>query len=57
MPVHTWHGDTECSAPYPEHGAHRAKAILDCRAKVYAGEGHMTVFYRYLEEILGALVS
>jgi pimeloyl-ACP methyl ester carboxylesterase len=57
MPVYAWHGDTDGSAPYPAQGQYLAKAIPDCRAKLYPGEGHMTVFYRYIEEIFGTLVA
>jgi pimeloyl-ACP methyl ester carboxylesterase len=57
MPVYAWHGDTDGSAPYPAQGQYLAAAIPGCRAKLYPGEGHMTVFYNHIEEIFGTLAS
>lgn len=57
IPVHTWHGDTDGSAPYPAQGQYFARLLKDCRSTLYPGEGHMTVFYNHIEEILRTLLA
>lgn len=53
MEVHLWQGEVDRNVP-PAMGRYLAKAIPNCRATFYPGEGHLLVVER-MEEIQAAL--
>lgn len=55
MEVHLWQGEEDVNVP-PSMGRYQARAIPNCRATFYPGEGHLLMVDR-MEEILGSLIS
>jgi pimeloyl-ACP methyl ester carboxylesterase len=55
IPVHIWHGEEDRNAPIAM-GRYMANAIPGSQAKFYPGEGHISLFKRYAEEIFTTLV-
>lgn len=55
VPVHLWHGDLDDTVP-AEMARHLARAIPDCHATFYPGEGHHLLYHRW-PEILEALAA
>ena len=53
--VHLWHGEEDANAPVTM-GRYLARAIPECQATFYRGEGHLHFIDR-LSEILAALCS
>ena len=53
--VHLWHGEADASVP-PAMGRYVARAIPNCRARFYPGEGHLLAVDR-MEEIQAQLFS
>ncbi len=56
MPVLIWHGDADRNVPVAM-ARFAAGAIPGCQAYYYPGEGHLSLFKKYIAEIIGALVS
>ena len=56
MPVLLWHGEQDRNAPIAM-GRFMANAIPQCEAKFYPNEGHLSLFKKYAEEIVRALVN
>jgi pimeloyl-ACP methyl ester carboxylesterase len=54
VPVHLWHGEQDIIVP-PTMGAYLAKTIPGCMARFYPGEGHFSLPFTRMREILGAL--
>jgi pimeloyl-ACP methyl ester carboxylesterase len=54
IPVHLWHGEEDRNAPIAM-GRYMANAIPNSQAKFYPGEGHISLFKKYAEEIFTAL--
>ena len=54
--VHLWHGEEDLNVPVSA-GRFVAEAIPRCQANFYEGEGHLTLSYNHIREILGALVG
>ena len=54
--VHLWHGEKDnnvvCSV-----GHYVADTIPDCQPTFFEDEGHFSVFYNHIEEILGVLAA
>jgi pimeloyl-ACP methyl ester carboxylesterase len=55
-PVHLWHGEQDANVPVSV-GRHVAVAIPNCDARFYPEEGHLTLPYNRIKEILTALVA
>jgi pimeloyl-ACP methyl ester carboxylesterase len=55
IPVHIWHGEADRNAPVAM-GCYMGETIPNSRAKFIPGEGHLSVFVRYLPEILEGLL-
>jgi pimeloyl-ACP methyl ester carboxylesterase len=56
IPVHLWHGEDDRNAPIAM-GRYMAMAIPNSRTKFYPGEGHISLFKKYSEEIFSTLVA
>lgn len=56
MPVHLWHGGADKNIPV-EMARYAASALPKCEAKFYPKEGHLSLFKKYAEEIIRALVN
>jgi pimeloyl-ACP methyl ester carboxylesterase len=56
IPVHLWHGEEDRNAPIAM-GRYLANAIPNNQAKFYPGEGHISLFQKYAEEIICNLVG
>jgi pimeloyl-ACP methyl ester carboxylesterase len=54
MPVHLWHGEADQNAPIAM-GRYMAETIPNCQAKFFPGEGHISLFKKYAEEIFSTL--
>jgi pimeloyl-ACP methyl ester carboxylesterase len=50
IPVPLWHGEDNHNAPIAM-GRYMADAIPNSQAKFYPGEGHISLFMKYAEEI------
>jgi len=53
--VFLWHGEEDTTVPQ-QMGRYVARALSDCKAKFYPGEGH-TLIYNYWREILTEAVA
>ena len=53
VPVHVWHGEHDVIVP-PAMGRHLAASIPNCRATFYPQDGHFSLPYNRLHEILSA---
>jgi hypothetical protein len=51
-----WHGEMDANAPIPIR-RYMAAAIPNNQAFSYAGEGHLSLISKYLEEILNVLFA
>ena len=56
IPVHIWHGEEDRNAPIAM-GRYMANAIPNSQAKYYSGEGHISLFKKYAEEIFTTLAG
>ena len=56
MAVHLWHGEADRDAS-PAMGHYLAAAIPNSNATFYPGEGHVSLFVNYAEDILGVLAA
>jgi pimeloyl-ACP methyl ester carboxylesterase len=56
IPVSVWHGNLDVDAP-PAMGRWLAEAVPACRARFFAGEGHISLIVKHAESILRALVA
>jgi pimeloyl-ACP methyl ester carboxylesterase len=56
MPVLFWHGEADQNIPV-EMARFAATAIPKCEPKFYPDEGHLSLFKKYKEEIISALVN
>lgn len=56
MPIMLWHGEADQNIPV-EMANYVASAIPKCEAKFYPGEGHLSLFKKYAEEIINLLVN
>ncbi len=56
VPVHLWHGEMDVVVP-PAMGRYLAGAIPNCRAKFYPHDGHFSLPFTRLEEILKPAIS
>lgn len=56
MPVHLWQGEKDVIVP-PAMGRYLAKAIPDCHAKFYEDDGHFSLAFNRLEEILEPMMD
>ena len=54
--VDLWHGEQDVSLP-PNMGRYQARAIPNCRAVFYRGEGHFSLVINHMEEILSGLLK
>lgn len=54
--VNLWHGEQDVSVP-PSMGRYQARAIPNCRAVFYAGEGHFSLVINHMEEILSGVLA
>lgn len=54
VPVYLWHGEEDRNAPIAM-GHYMANAIPNSQAKFYPGEGHLSLFKKYAEEIFRTL--
>jgi pimeloyl-ACP methyl ester carboxylesterase len=54
--VYLWHGEMDASAPIAM-GRYMAAAIPNSQAFSYAGEGHLSLISKCLEEILNVLIA
>jgi pimeloyl-ACP methyl ester carboxylesterase len=54
--VNLWHGEQDMSVP-PTMGQYQARAIPNCRAIFYPGEGHFSLVINHMEEILSGLLK
>lgn len=54
--VDLWHGEQDMSVP-PTMGQYQARAIPNCRAIFYPGEGHFSLIINHMEEILSDLLK
>lgn len=55
MEVHLWHGELDTQVPVSV-GRYVANAIPNCRARFLPDEGHLSLAYNHIEEILSVLV-
>jgi pimeloyl-ACP methyl ester carboxylesterase len=53
--VDLWHGEEDRSVP-STMGRYQARAIPNCRAVFYPGEGHFSLAINHMEEILSSLL-
>lgn len=56
IPVYLWHGEDDRNAPIAM-GRYMADAIPNSQAKFYPGEGHISLFMKYAEEIFRTLAD
>ena len=56
MEVHLWHGELDTQVPVSV-GRYVANAIPNCRARFLPDEGHHSLAYNHIQEILSVLVS
>ncbi len=56
MMVHLWHGEQDTVSPIAV-GRLIASEIPDCVSKFYPNEGHLSVLFNNMEEILSVLVN
>ena len=56
MRVYLWHGEQDTVSPV-DVGRLIAGEIPNCVSKFYPDEGHLSVFFNNMEEILSALVN
>lgn len=56
MPLHLWHGEADINIPL-EMARYMASAVPDCQARFLPGEGHLSLFKKYAENILHTLVN
>jgi pimeloyl-ACP methyl ester carboxylesterase len=56
IPVYLWHGEEDRNAPIAM-GRYMADAIPNSQAKFYSGEGHLSLFKKYAEEIFCTLAE
>lgn len=56
VPVQLWHGDLDVNVP-PAMGRALAGRIRNCRSRFYADEGHFSLPFGRIGEILAALVG
>jgi len=54
--VHVWHGEADLNAPFGAHGKLLAGRLPNAEVRFYPGEGHISVIYKYLKDILEALM-
>jgi pimeloyl-ACP methyl ester carboxylesterase len=54
--VYLWHGEMDANAPLAM-GRYMTAAIPNSQAYSYAGEGHLSLISKYLEEILNILIT
>jgi len=54
--VHLWHGEQDLNVP-DSVGRYVAEAIPNCQASFFEDEGHLTLSYNHMREILIALVG
>jgi pimeloyl-ACP methyl ester carboxylesterase len=54
--VYLWHGEMDANAPLAI-GRYMAAAMPNSRTFSYAGEGHLSLISKYLEEILNVLIA
>lgn len=52
IPVRVWHGDADIIVP-PEMGRCHARALPSCKATFCPGEGHFSLPFNRIEEIMG----
>jgi pimeloyl-ACP methyl ester carboxylesterase len=55
--VHVWHGEDDLNAPFAAHGKRLAEKLPNVEVKFYPGEGHLSLIYKYLKDILESLMS
>ncbi len=55
-PVHLWHGVDDSSAPIAM-ARRLSEVIPDCRTQLLAGEGHLSVILRYIDQALDRLLA
>lgn len=55
-PVSVWHGERDADAP-PAMGRWLAGAVPGCRARFFAGEGHISLIVNHAESILRSLAG
>lgn len=56
IPVSLWHGEDDKNAPIAM-GRYMAHAISKSQAKFYPGEGHLSLFKKYVKEIIQTLAG
>ena len=56
MEVHLWHGELDTQVPVSV-GRYVANAIPNCRARFLPDEGHHSLAYNHIEDILSVLVA
>jgi hypothetical protein len=56
-PVHLWHGEQEDRNVLSSVGHYVADSIPGCQATFFEDEGHFSVIYNHMAEILGVLVT
>lgn len=56
MEVHLWHGELDTQIPISV-GRYVANAIPNCRARFLPDEGHLSLAYNHIQDILMVLVS
>jgi pimeloyl-ACP methyl ester carboxylesterase len=54
--LYMWHGEADQNIPV-EMARHLAAAVPGCRAEFYPSEGHLSLFKKYAEHILGELTD
>ena len=55
-PVWLWHGEADIIVP-PGMGRHQAAVLPNCRASFIPREGHFSLPFNYMREIIGAVVA
>lgn len=55
IPVHLWHGEADQNAPVVM-GRFMEKVIPQSIGKFYPGEGHLSLFKKYIEEIIRTII-
>jgi len=56
MKVHIWHGGQDTVSPFAV-GRYITNEIPHCVSQFYSNEGHLSVFFNNIEQILAALVA
>jgi len=57
MKVHVWHGQDDLNAPFAAHGKVLAQKLPNVEAKIYPGEGHISLIHKYLKAIIETLIA